>query len=238
MEIDNLNLSNKNNIFERNQKEFLETLLGKTIDNAIDIGIRVVLPDFIEEQIIDIKDNLLKYGLRDGITKTIDDIVKLSKRTIDIVTGKIDNNLNKKDIFETEKILENLSLVIDFTLNKIRQNRNINDSIINTIITGKDVIIKNIEKNIEETLKRQDECINYVEEYINNWKQNFQNKDFIGMEKEYKKIKELIVNIMPIEKIINESKEIETIHNLIKNNGADFNIIQEQRELIENFNKF
>ena len=42
---------------ENNQKNFLETALGKTINFAIDIGIRAILPDFIEEQVINLKDN-------------------------------------------------------------------------------------------------------------------------------------------------------------------------------------
>ena len=39
---------------EKEQKNFLETTLGKTINTGIDIGIRAVLPDYIEEQIIDL----------------------------------------------------------------------------------------------------------------------------------------------------------------------------------------
>ena len=52
---------------EIGQKNFLETTLGKTINLGVDIGIRALLPDFIEEQIIDLKNNLIEYGLKDGI---------------------------------------------------------------------------------------------------------------------------------------------------------------------------
>ena len=59
----NNNIEINNNLeLEKNQKNFLETTLGKTINTGIDIGIRAVLPDFIEEQIIDLKDNLIKYA--------------------------------------------------------------------------------------------------------------------------------------------------------------------------------
>lgn len=69
--------NNLNNTIEINnnlnkdveQKNFLETTLGKTINTGIDIGIRALLPDYIEEQIIDLKDNLVKYGLKDGIKR-------------------------------------------------------------------------------------------------------------------------------------------------------------------------
>ena len=64
---------NNNLEIEKEQNNFLETTLGKTINTGIDIGIRAILPDYIEEQIIDLKDNLMKYGLKDGIKKSIDD---------------------------------------------------------------------------------------------------------------------------------------------------------------------
>ena len=53
------------------------------------------------------------------------------------------------------------------------------------------------------------------------------------MEKEYKKIEKEITQLIPIEKTINDVRKIENIHNLIKNNGKDFNLTQEELELAE-----
>ena len=53
------------------------------------------------------------------------------------------------------------------------------------------------------------------------------------MEKEYKKIKKQLINIVPIEKTINNAKEVETLHELIKNNGQNFDLSQEQIELVK-----
>ena len=67
----NNNLENKNEILKENQEKFIETNLGKTINFGLDIGLRALLPDFIEEQVIDIKDTILKEGFSDGIKKVI-----------------------------------------------------------------------------------------------------------------------------------------------------------------------
>lgn len=56
---------NNNIVNETTQKNFLESTLGKTVNTAIDMGIRALLPDFIENEIINIKNNLLNYGLKD-----------------------------------------------------------------------------------------------------------------------------------------------------------------------------
>lgn len=39
---------NNNLEIEKEQNNFLETTLGKTINTGIDIGIRAILPDYIE----------------------------------------------------------------------------------------------------------------------------------------------------------------------------------------------
>ena len=72
------NIQNKNNLENNkavdllveeevtveNQNKFLQTTLGKTINTALDIGLRGILPDMVEEQIIDIKDILLTNRIK------------------------------------------------------------------------------------------------------------------------------------------------------------------------------
>lgn len=66
----NNNIELNNNIVnEKSQKNFLESTLGKTINTAIDIGIRAILPDFLENEVINIKNNLFNYGLKDRYNK-------------------------------------------------------------------------------------------------------------------------------------------------------------------------
>ena len=230
----NNNIEIKNNIeIEKQQQNFLETTLGKTINTGIDIGIRAVLPDFIEEQIIDIKDNLIKYGLKDGIKKSIDDAINIGKSAIGIVSGNFENISQMQEAIKNGGIIDNVSSLLDSIINKVESNGLINSSVARTIKQGKNSILNNVEKNIENTFNNQIKALNYTEKYMKNWKNYFESKDFNGMEKEYKKIKIEINNLAPIEKMINKARTIENLHMLIKNNGQDFNLTQEQIELAE-----
>lgn len=228
------NLEINNNIeIENQQKKFLETTIGKTINTGIDIGIRAVLPDFIEEQIIDLKDNLLKYGLKDGIKKSIDDAINLGKSAIGIVTGNFEDISQMQEAIKNGGIIDNVSAMLDSVINKVYSKGLINSTVAKTIKQGKNSILNNVEKNIENAFNNQIKALNYTEKYINNWKNYFENKDFSGMEKEYKKIKTEINYLAPIEKMINKARTIENLHMLIKNNGQDFNLTKEQIELAE-----
>ena len=51
------------------------------------------------------------------------------------------------------------------------------------------------------------------------------------MQKEYNKIEKEIKKLVPIENTIKNARYIESIHNLIKNNGENFNLSEETLEL-------
>lgn len=220
-------------INENEQKNFLETTLGKTINTAIDLGIRALLPDFIDEQLINVKNNLINYGLKDGIQESVSDAIDLGKSAIGIITGNFENVSQMQQAVKTGGLIDGISSLLDNVVDKVRKAGLIDSAVARTIKQGKNVILNNVENNIETTFNKQYEAIEYINKYINNWKNYFERKDFLGMEKEYKKIKKQLKNIVPIEKTINNAKEVETLHELIKNNGQNFDLSQEQIELVK-----
>lgn len=238
MEMNNLENNINNNISnhlvnEKKQRNFLETTLGKTINTAIDIGIRALLPDFIENQVISVKDNLLTYGLKEGITKTIDDAIDLGKNTIGIVTGNFESVYQMQSVIQSGGLLDGISSLLDIVVDKVRQAGLINGSVANTIKQGKSIILNNIESNIKNNFDRQYIDIENTNQYIDNWKKHFKDKNFNEMEKEYNKLEKQLNKIAPIEKTINQAKMINLLHNLIKNNEKKFDLSKEQLELVE-----
>lgn len=230
----NNNLDINNNIeLEKEQKNFLNTTLGKTINSAIDIGIRAVLPDFLDEQIVNIKNNLLEYGLKEGISKTIEDAINLGKSTIGIFTGNFENISQMQDAVKSGGVIDGISTLLDSVINRTRKAGLIDNNVSSLIKRGKNIILNNVENNIENTFKKQYQNLEYMNKYIDNWKNSFKNQDFAKMEREHKKLEKQLQQIAPIEKTINEAKTIEVLHNLIKNNGQDFNLTNEQLELAE-----
>ena len=238
MQISNLeknnNLELNNNLINENtQKNFLETTLGKTINTAVDIGIRALFPDFLEDQIINLKDNLFEFGLKDGIKKTIDDSIDLGKSAIGILTGNFESISQMQNAVKSGGLIDGVSSLIDTVVNKVNKIGLINNNVASTIKQGKNVILDNVESNIESAFNKQYESIENIDSHINNWKGYFEAKDFNNMQKEYERIQKELKNIAPIEKTISEAKSVELLHNLIKNNGQNFDLTQEQLELVE-----
>lgn len=55
------------NNLEREQKKFLDTRFGKIINTGLDIGLRTVLPDLIEDEVISVKNAILENGFKSRI---------------------------------------------------------------------------------------------------------------------------------------------------------------------------
>lgn len=238
MEINNLEKNNQieiNNeiVNEQEQKSFLETTLGKVINTGIDIGIRAILPDFIEDQAINLKDNLLNYGLKEGIQKTITDAIDLGKSAIGIFTGNFESISQMQNAVQSGGLIDGVSSLLDTVVEKVQQTGIIDYNIANALKQGKNIILNNIENNIEKTFTSQLESMENLEKYIDDWKKDFEKKDFNKMEKTYEKLENELKNLIPIEKTISQARIIENLHTLIKNNGQDFNLSAEQIALAE-----
>lgn len=231
MEINN-NLKIQNNLNKNiEQDKFINSTLGKVINSGIDIGLRSILPDIIENKVIDIKNNLLEYGLKDGINKTITETISQGKNAIGILTGNFNNISQIQSAIKKGGMIDQISYVLDFAVNQTQKAGIIDNKISNIIKKGKNVILNNIESNIENTLENQINSIENLEKDINKWKEFYNKKDFQSMQIYYNSIEKSMKKIIPFENIINEAKTIENLHNLIKNNGENFNLSNEEIEL-------
>lgn len=231
MEIDN-NLSINNNELDNNdQKSFLESTLGKVVDSALDVGLRMVLPDIIEDGVIEVKDALLKEGLKEGITTAIDGAVNLGKSVLGIFTGNFENVSQARDAVKSGGIIDGISDVLDKVLNKTKEKGIISENITELIANGKDAILDSVSNRIEEEFSNQIDLVDELSKNEENWKECFNNKDFNGMEKEIKEIEKILKELLPMENTLKEARTIENLHTLIKNNGQNFDLSNEEMEL-------
>ncbi len=229
----NMEINNDINeiVSEKEQNNFLNSTLGKVVDSAIDVGLRMVLPDFVEDGAIAVKDALLKGGLKEGIDTAINGAISLGKSVQGIFTGKFDDISQARNAIKSGGIIDGISDVLDKVINKTSSSGIIDKNIANLISNGKDAILDSVTNKIEDEFTKQINSAEKLAKYETNWKEYFENKDFEGMQREYDKIKDKLKELLPIENTLKEARVIENLHTLIKNNGQDFNLTKEQLEL-------
>lgn len=229
-----INLDNNNNLgnvtYEK-QKSFLESNLGQVINGGIDLGLRALLPDVIEDEIIEIKDSIITDGFSAGVKTAIDNVVDMGKSVLGIFTGKFDNMSQVKNVIKSGGLIDSVSDVLDWGIKKSKQNGLINNTTASLIQKGKNTILNTVNNSIENNLTSQMESIEKIDKYISNWNGYYQNQDFNNMEKQYKKIEKELNNVLPLEDVITKARKLENLHELIKNKGGDFNLSKEELEL-------
>ena len=234
MEINTLDIQKTNEKeLENKQNNFLESSLGKTISSAVDIGIRAIFPDFIEEQVINLKDNLLKYGFSEGIKTTIQDTISVGKSAIGLITGKFDNINQMQQAIKAGGLIDGISSLLDIAISNGSKNGIFNFSTANNLIKGKDILLDSVQKNIEKTFSKQLESVENLQSHIDNWKNYFEKKDFDNMQKEFELINKDLEILVPMENTTNKARVVQNLHTLIKNRDQDFNLSKEEMELCE-----
>ena len=231
--LDNILENNLNNdtLLIEEQNNLLQSNLGKALNTGLDIALRVVLPDFIEDQIINVKNTLMNQGLKEGFKNIVDSAINLGKSAIGIFSGKFENATQVENVVKKGGIIDSTSKLLNSAIDLAKKNKLINNSTATMLKNGKNVILDSINSNIENVLTNQIKSVEKLEKSIENWKNYYNQQDITKMNKEYKTINKELKNIIPLENIIKEAREIENIHNLIINNGNEFNLSETQLEL-------
>lgn len=220
-----------NTITAEIQNNFLETNLGKTINKAIDLGIKTIMPDFIEKDIIDIKNTFISEGFESGINQVINTSIELGKNIVGVFNG------NFTDLEQVEKalmkggLIEGISNLFDYVLEVSEKNKLLSKEITSLLKEGKNLLIDYIENNIKEEFKSQKNNILDVNKNIESWNKYFKLENLGKMNDTYEKIQDELAKVTPFSNIINSAKEIENIQTLINNNKGNFEISKEQLEL-------
>lgn len=232
-----LNLSNLGSSISEKvselQEKFLNSTFGKAVDNALDVGLQIVLPDAIEDEVIEIKDAFLEEGISEGISQTVETVKDFAKSTLGIITGNFESISQVRNATDKGGVLDTISSLLDKAITGLKDKGVISSSVAKSIKSVKKEIINTASDNISETLDDQIGYTEKLEKYINSWKEAYETQDFDDMKKAYKQIEKYLEKTMLTENLFKDARIIENLHNLIANNGEIFDLTEEELGLAE-----
>lgn len=91
--------------------------------------------------------------------------------------------------------------------------------------------METIKTGVDNTLDNQVEAIEKLDKYITKWNKYYNEQNFVNMEYQYSKIEEYLKEVIPLEDVLKRARAVENLHELIKNNGRNFDLTQEEKEL-------
>lgn len=195
------------------------------------LGLRAILPDCIENQIIDFKNNIFKNGLLDGLKSVFENVVDIGKNILGMNNISIpDKIVNIKDSILNSDLINTIGQELGKSLDSLINLKDSNNDIYNIINDNKEIIISNFKSNLNEEFKFQNKLFYNINNEISNWKENLSNENYEGMEKSFKLIQQYNSKIIPIDNIVKDINYIESIHKLLANNNS---ISSEELELAQ-----
>ncbi len=227
----NNNIGNSLTKIEEGTQNFLETKLGQVVNSAIDFGLKAVLPNWLEDDIIEIKNAVFNDGFKEGVQLAIDKAINMGKAIEGIFTGNFESVSQIKAVIKSGGLLDTLSKLLDSVINYAKDEKLINASTARLIKSNKNLIMQNIENSIDNSLLEQADAISKIDGYIDKWKNYFEKQDFTNMKKIYNKIEKQMENIVPIKGVLEKVEYVENLQQLIENNGNNFQLTEEELEL-------
>jgi len=199
------------------QTNFMESNLYGIVDTGINLGIKVLLPDIIEDQVIDIKDSIMENGLKEGVKEAVNTIKEFGKSILGLATGNFENISQIQTATKSGGVIDTISKFLDNAIDKAKDTGKISNNTKNILKSEKNVLLKNIKADISENVDNQVKYVDKINVYNNKWQEAYDNQDLSSMKKALNNIKKYLEKITPLENILKQARKIETIHNLVEN---------------------
>ncbi len=218
---------------EQNLENIKEINALNIVSNVLDIGLKAILPDFIEDDVIEIKDTFIKEGFLEGVQEILDKLEDVGKSIIGLFSGRFETVEQIKRLVQTDGILDGISDLIDKISKKMMNNGKINKTTYNLIKTGKKEILNILEDELKSSYKENTYSLEKLNQYCEEWKENYKKQDYEEMKKSINKIKQRLEKSELVEGIINEARDIEKIQKYIEKKGSIENLSDKEKQLLE-----
>lgn len=218
----NINLSEKDIEIGKNQNNFLKNIFLGSVNFAVDTGIRAILPNIIEDQVIEIKDAIIKNGFKDGMQTLVDKVKEFGSSVLGITNGNF-NSLTEMDLaIKKGGILKGVSKGLNYGIDEAIKKGVISKETAKLMKNIKTTTINTISNNIKNKMLEEVKKIEKIEKHQEKWQKAFEEKDLTSMKKEIKMINKLKNEIVKFEEIMRNVEKINNIQEIIGDNIENF----------------
>ena len=213
----------KNNEISKNQNDFIGNMFKNAINLGVDLGLKSLLPDLIEDQVIDIKNSILEGGFKEGVNTLMKKVNEFKNSITGIFTGNFNNIQEINTATKQGGIIKTVSKGLSKGIDAGVKSGIIPKSIGGILKAGKTTMLNEFSNSLESQMRKEIQKFDTLNDLNKKWYDALDQRDFDKMTKYTEKISALSKDLVKFSNIIIETKKIEELHNFIKeNNSFDF----------------
>jgi len=213
----------KNNEISKNQNDFIGNMFKNAINFGVDLGLKSLLPDLIEDQVIDIKNSILEGGFKEGVNTLVKKVNEFKNSITGIFTGNFNNIEEIHTATKQGGIIKTVSKGLSKGIDAGVKSGAIPKSIGGILKAGKTTMLNEFSNSLESQMRKEIQKFDILNDLNKKWYDALDQRDFDKMTKYTEKISVLSKDLVKFSNIIEETKKIEELHNFIKeNNSFDF----------------
>ena len=213
----------KNNEISKNQNDFIGNMFKNAINFGVDLGLKSLLPDLIEDQVIDIKNSILEGGFKEGVNTLVKKVNEFKNSITGIFTGNFNNIEEIHTATKQGGIIKTVSKGLSKGIDAGVKSGAIPKSIGGILKAGKTTMLNEFSNSLESQMRKEIQKFDILNDLNKKWYDTLDQRDFDKMTKYTEKISVLSKDLVKFSNIIEETKKIEELHNFIKeNNSFDF----------------
>ena len=169
---------------------FFGGVFKNALNFGVDLGLKAILPDLIEDQVIDIKNSILEGGFKEGVNTLMKKVNEFKNSITGIFTGNFNNIEEIHTATKQGGIIKTVSKGLSKGIDAGVKSGAIPKSVGSIIKAGKTTILNEFNSSLESQMKKEIKKFDTLNDLNKKWYDALDKLDFNKMAKYNEKISE------------------------------------------------